>query len=90
MLDINPLDVVLCRFIVSTWLTQAITCLAMHPDKAHVATGQEGSSPFVLVWNSASKPPKTVARLQLGADKGGVSQVMISANPQHALYVRPM
>ncbi|CAM9107723.1 unnamed protein product, partial [Hapterophycus canaliculatus] len=44
--------------------TQAITCLSMHPDKSHVATGQEGSSPVVLVWNSASKPPKTKARLQ--------------------------
>ncbi|CAN0343693.1 unnamed protein product, partial [Scytosiphon promiscuus] len=58
--------------------TQAITCLAMHPDKAHVATGQEGSSPVVLVWDSASKPPKTEARLQLGADKKGVSQVCFS------------
>lgn len=47
----------------------------MHPDKAHVATGQEGSSPFVLVWDSTTKPPKTEARLQLGADKNGVSQV---------------
>lgn len=55
---------------------QAITCLTMHPDKAHVATGQEGPSPVVLVWDSASKPPKTKARLQLGADKNGVSQVM--------------
>ncbi|CAM9466866.1 unnamed protein product, partial [Laminaria digitata] len=32
---------------------KAITCLAMHPDKAHVATGQRGPSPFVVVWNSA-------------------------------------
>lgn len=56
---------------------QAITCLAMHPDKAHVATGQEGSSPIVLVWDSASRPLKTKARLQLGADKNGVSQVRV-------------
>lgn len=47
----------------------------MHPDKARVATGQEGSSPIVLVWDSTIKPPKTEARLQLGADKNGVSQV---------------
>lgn len=56
-------------------MDQAIACLTMHPDKAHVATGQRGSSPIVLVWDSASKPPKTKARLQLGDDKSGVSQV---------------
>ncbi|CAM9609602.1 unnamed protein product [Scytosiphon promiscuus] len=64
--------------------TQAITCLAMHPDKAHVATGQEGSSPVVLVWDSTSKPPETEARLQLGADKKGVSQ-QVSFSPDGCL-----
>ncbi|CAM9415834.1 unnamed protein product, partial [Ectocarpus fasciculatus] len=59
---------------------QAITCLAMHPDKAHVATGQEGSCPMVLVWDSTSRPLKTKARLQLGADKNGVSQVCFSSD----------
>lgn len=47
----------------------------MHPDKAHVATAQEGASPFILVWNSTCKTTRTKARLQLGADKNGVSQV---------------
>ena len=59
----------------------------MHPDKAHVATGQEGSSPIVLVWDSMAKPPKTEARLQLGADKNGVSQVGgDSAQRRHPLF----
>lgn len=56
---------------------KAITCLAMHPDKAHVATGQGGSAPCILVWNSSCKSRKTKARLQLGDDKTGVSQVGI-------------
>ncbi|CAM9962636.1 unnamed protein product, partial [Ectocarpus sp. 8 AP-2014] len=52
----------------------------MHPDKAHMATGQEGSCPIVLVWDSASRPLKTKARLQLGDDKKGVSQVCFSSD----------
>lgn len=56
---------------------QAITCLAMHPDRDHVATGQGGSSPFVLVWSTVCKSMSTRARLQLGTDKIGVSQVRV-------------
>lgn len=50
----------------------------MHPDKAHVATGQGGPSPFVIVWNSACESTQTKARLQLGEDKKGVSQASLS------------
>ncbi|CAM9399079.1 unnamed protein product [Ascophyllum nodosum] len=58
--------------------TEAITCLTVHPDRDHIATGQEGPSPIVLVWSSASKSTPTRARLQLGGDKTGVSQVCFS------------
>ena len=31
-----------------------ITCLALHPDRSTVATGQMGKQPCVLVWSSES------------------------------------
>ena len=42
--------------------------LAVHPDKALVATGQTGKAPFVCVWDSSSL--ETVSILQGGHDRG--------------------
>ncbi|CAM9284992.1 unnamed protein product, partial [Choristocarpus tenellus] len=60
--------------------TQAISCLTIHPDKAHVATGQAGGSPTVLVWDSTS-PNKTIkARLKLAQEKRAVMLVCFSSD----------
>ncbi|CAM9588870.1 unnamed protein product [Discosporangium mesarthrocarpum] len=50
----------------------------MHPNKALVATGQSGGFPMVLVWDSTSPCKVTKARIQLGTDKRGISQVCFS------------
>jgi hypothetical protein len=53
--------------------TREVMCLAPHPSKELVATGQAGAEPVVLVWSPATRA--TAARLRIGQGKLGVSQV---------------
>lgn len=45
-----------------------ILCLALHPDKTMVATGQTGKNPFICVWDTATM--ETVSILQDGHQNG--------------------
>lgn len=45
-----------------------ILCLALHPNKELVATGQIGKDPFICVWNSQTM--ETVSILQGGHERG--------------------
>jgi WD40 repeat protein len=54
-----------------------ILSLAVHPDKALVATGQIGKEPYICVWDSITT--ETVSILQKGHDRG-VSVVNFSGN----------
>jgi echinoderm microtubule-associated protein-like 6 len=53
--------------------TREVLCLAAHPSKELVASGQAGAEPVVLVWAPATRA--TAARLRIGQGKLGVSQV---------------
>jgi len=57
--------------------TDDVIALAMHPDGIHVATGQMGKRPQIVVWNSTTM--ETVAVLQ-GLHRRAVCQLAFSAD----------
>jgi WD40 repeat protein len=54
-----------------------ILCLALHPNKELVATGQIGKDPYICIWNS--KTMETVSILQGGHERG-VATVAFSSD----------
>jgi WD40 repeat protein len=57
--------------------TDDVICLAMHPDGIHVATGQMGKKPSIVVWRSDTMTP--VVTLQ-GLHRRAVCQLAFSAD----------
>lgn len=54
-----------------------IMSLTLHPDKVHVATGQVGKSPQIIVWDSTTIKPTSILK---GGHKEGVILLDFSAN----------
>uniref|UniRef100_A0A383W527 PLAT domain-containing protein n=1 Tax=Tetradesmus obliquus TaxID=3088 RepID=A0A383W527_TETOB len=57
-----------------------ITCLALHPSRSLVATGQVASAldgtancPFLHVWDATSSPPASVQQIDFPAENGDAS-----------------
>ncbi len=62
-----------------------IRCLAMHPSRSLVATGQVASAldgtadgPFVCIWDPTTTPPKQVARLDFPSEGGASSRFIVA------------
>ncbi|GMI13574.1 hypothetical protein TrLO_g7993, partial [Triparma laevis f. longispina] len=58
--------------------TDAVTCLTLNPDKKLAASGQIGTSPKVIVWDTTKKQAKNT--FTLPASSYGVSAVAFSAD----------
>eukprot|EP01105_Mastigella_eilhardi_P004485 TRINITY_DN1599_c0_g1_i4.p1 TRINITY_DN1599_c0_g1~~TRINITY_DN1599_c0_g1_i4.p1 ORF type:complete len:776 (-),score=155.27 TRINITY_DN1599_c0_g1_i4:492-2624(-) len=83
--------------------TDNIVCLAVHPNKKYVATGQVGPEPSICVWDGSTSPPRSLAFLngKLAGHAGGIIAlcftsktadddgllVSIGAEPAHTLAV---
>eukprot|EP00879_Flechtneria_rotunda_P022486 GHRR01023737.1.p1 GENE.GHRR01023737.1~~GHRR01023737.1.p1 ORF type:complete len:466 (+),score=151.57 GHRR01023737.1:858-2255(+) len=62
-----------------------ISCLALHPGHALVATGQVASaldgsadSPFLYVWDATLSPPTSVQRIDFPAEGGSSSRLIVA------------
>ncbi len=62
--------------------TDDVICLAMHPDGVHVATGQMGKRPTVVVWRNDTM--EVVSTLQ-GLHQRAVCQVAFSSDGRYAI-----
>ena len=75
--------------------TDAVTCLALAPDKTLCATGQVGKAPKAIVWDTASAASERI--FTLPETSSGISAVAFSADgsllavasqdPDHTVYV---
>lgn len=61
--------------------TDDITALAIHPDKKHVATGEVGKNPKVIVWSTETMQP--VKSFRNGRDSRGITALAFSKDGNH-------
>ncbi len=64
--------------------TDDVICLAMHPDGVHVATGQMGKRPTIVVWRCDTM--QVVSTLQ-GLHQRAVCQLAFSSDGRCGSYV---
>ena len=61
--------------------TDDITALCVHPDKEHIATGEVGKNPKVIVWSSRTMQP--VNTFRNGRDSRGITAMAFSKDGTH-------
>lgn len=75
--------------------TDKVTALAMHPDKVHVASGQLGKKPLVIVFNSQTGTIVRIIKIkekiravsQLAFSPDGTTLVVAGQDDNHTLYL---
>jgi microtubule-associated protein-like 6 len=61
--------------------TDDITALCIHPDKKHIATGEVGKNPKVIVWSTETMQP--VKSFRNGRDSRGITALAFSKDGNH-------
>jgi WD40 repeat protein/Ca2+-binding EF-hand superfamily protein len=79
---------------VFTGHSEEILCLAVHPDGQHIATGDGGPFPSVMVWNSTDRSVAFVDNafhrdgvIHVGFSPNGKTLVSLGNDPKHSLAV---